>query len=278
MLLTADMFSRATPTAAKQVGAAADLPYVRPWSLLSVWLSVQATVQRVFGIRPARAGAGSLRVSSQAPHAPNSLPPVTSAAPIKAPTFIASYFETIESVIAGRDWSDVVYLVETLERCWREGRQLFLCGNGGSAANAIHLANDFLYGIDKVSGRGLRVTALPANAAVMTCLANDIAYEDIFSQQLTVQARRGDVLIVLSGSGNSPNIVKALRRAREMGVVSFAILGFAGGKSLALADHPIYFPVNDMQVAEDLQMMVGHMAMQRLARHPCVEALNLRSA
>jgi D-sedoheptulose 7-phosphate isomerase len=272
------MFSRATPTAAKQVGAAADLPYVRPWSLLSVWLSVQATVRRVFGIRPARAGAGSLRVPSQAPHAPNGLPPVPSAASIEAPTFIASYFETIESVIAGRDWSDVVYLVETLERCWREGRQLFLCGNGGSAANAIHLANDFLYGIDKVSGRGLRVTALPANAAVMTCLANDIAYEDIFSQQLTVQARRGDVLIVLSGSGNSPNIVKALRRAREMGVVSFAILGFAGGKSLALADHPIYFPVNDMQVAEDLQMMVGHMAMQRLARHPCVEALNLRSA
>jgi D-sedoheptulose 7-phosphate isomerase len=172
----------------------------------------------------------------------------------------------MESVVADRDWSDVVYLVETLERCWREGRQLFLCGNGGSAANAIHLANDFLYGIDKVSGRGLRVTALPANAAVMTCLANDIAYEDIFSQQLTVQARPGDILIALSGSGNSPNIVKALVRARELGVISFAILGFAGGQSLGLADHPIYFPVNDMQVAEDLQMMVGHMAMQRLSR------------
>ena len=156
--------------------------------------------------------------------------------------------------------------METLQRCWRENRQVFLCGNGGSAANAIHLANDFLYGIDKQSGRGLRVTALPANAAVLTCLANDLAYEDVFAQQLSVLAAPGDVLIACSGSGNSPNILKALTRARELGVTSFAVLGFDGGRARALAEHPIYFPVHDMQVAEDLQMMVGHMAMQQLAR------------
>jgi D-sedoheptulose 7-phosphate isomerase len=108
------------------------------------------------------------------------------------------------------------------------------------------------------------VTALPANPAVLTCLANDIGYADIFAQQLTVLARRGDILIVLSGSGNSPNIVRALEKARELGLTSFAILGYSGGKSLRLADHPIHFAVDDMQIAEDLQTIVGHMVMQRL--------------
>jgi D-sedoheptulose 7-phosphate isomerase len=190
------------------------------------------------------------------------------------PEFVASYSHTLQTAWRCHDWSDVVTLVDTLYRCWQDNRQVFLCGNGGSAANAIHLANDFLYGVDKATGRGLRVIALPANAAVLTCLANDIAYEDIFAQQLTVLANRGDVLIVFSGSGNSPNIVKALIRARELGVTSFAILGFSGGRALELAEHPIYFPVHDMQVAEDLQMMVGHMAMQDLSRrgHPSAKA------
>jgi D-sedoheptulose 7-phosphate isomerase len=185
------------------------------------------------------------------------------------PDFIASYRQSLDAVWQTHDWSDVMRLAETLRECWREGRQVFLCGNGGSAANAIHLANDYLYGIDKPAGHGLRVIALPANAAVLTCLANDLAYEDVFAQQLTVLARPGDVLIALSGSGNSPNIIKALTRARELGVASFAILGFTGGQCLRLADHPIHFPIHDMQVAEDLQMMVGHMLMQWLSlNHP----------
>lgn len=180
------------------------------------------------------------------------------------PAFIASYQQTLESALREHDWSSVTLLAETLLRCWRERRQVFLCGNGGSAANAIHLANDLLYGVDKPIGHGLRVTALPANSAVLTCLANDIAYDDVFAQQLTALAETGDVLIVFSGSGNSPNILKALTRARELGVTTFALLGFSGGKARELADHVIHFPVHDMQVAEDLQMMVGHMVTQWL--------------
>ncbi|MGH7947418.1 MAG: SIS domain-containing protein [Opitutaceae bacterium] len=180
---------------------------------------------------------------------------------------MSAYHRTLNLAWLEHDWSDVMALVETLQRCWQEDRQVFLCGNGGSAANAIHLANDLLYGVDKSSGRGLRVTALPANPAVLTCLGNDIADEDIFAQQLTVLAKPGDVLVAFSGSGNSPNILKALTRSGELGVTTFAILGFTGGKALDLADHPIHFPVHDRQVAEDLQMMVGHMAMQWLSRH-----------
>src|SRR5213079_3704559 len=95
-------------------------------------------------------------------------------------------------------------------------RQVFLCGNGGSAGNAIHLANDFLYGISKRPGSGLRVNALASNPAVITCLANDEGYDRIFSLQLAVQAQAGDVLVALSGSGNSQNILLALEQAKAM--------------------------------------------------------------
>lgn len=181
------------------------------------------------------------------------------------PEFVSAYTATLISALQAHNWADVEKLVEALTACWRDDHHVFLCGNGGSAANASHLANDFLYGIDKHSGHGLRVTALSANPAVLTCLANDVGYPEIFARQLTVLARRGDLLIVLSGSGNSPNIVHALNKARELGLTSFAILGYSGGRCLQLADHPIHFAVDDMQVAEDLQMIVGHMVMQRLS-------------
>jgi D-sedoheptulose 7-phosphate isomerase len=186
--------------------------------------------------------------------------------PTGLPPFAAHYFARLETVWRDHDWSDVELLVERLRRCWREGHQVFLCGNGGSAANAIHLANDLLYGVGKDYGRGMRVTALPANPAVLTCLANDISYEDVFAQQLTALGQCEDVLIAFSGSGNSPNILRALDRAHDLGMTSFAVLGFSGGKAKRAADHAIHFAVDDMQVSEDLQMMVGHMVSQELAR------------
>ena len=176
----------------------------------------------------------------------------------------ADYSSRLQNVLATSDWSGVTLLAYDMLACWQNGRRVFLCGNGGSAGNAIHLANDFLYGIAKCSGRGLKVLALSANPAVMTCLANDVGYEHVFSEQLAVQAEAGDLLIVLSGSGNSPNILCALEKAKAMGVKSYAVLGFTGGKSKQLADVAIHFPVDDMQIAEDMQLIVGHMLMQGL--------------
>lgn len=176
----------------------------------------------------------------------------------------ADYSKRLQDVLDGADWAPAEALAGELLGCWKERRQLFLCGNGGSAANAVHIANDFLYGISKTYGSGLRVHALPANTAVLTCLANDTGYDEIFSRQLAVQAEKGDVLIVMSGSGNSPNIIKALEAARKIGMKSFAILGYGGGKAKELADVPIHFAVDDMQISEDLQLVVCHMAMQWL--------------
>jgi len=176
----------------------------------------------------------------------------------------ADYSSRLQNVLATSDWSGVTLLADDMLACWQKGRRVFLCGNGGSAGNAIHLANDFLYGIAKCTGRGLKVLALSANPAVMTCLANDVGYDHVFSEQLAVQAEAGDLLIVLSGSGNSPNILCALAKAKDMGVKSYAVLGFTGGKSKQLADVAIHFPVDDMQIAEDMQLIVGHMLMQWL--------------
>jgi D-sedoheptulose 7-phosphate isomerase len=98
-------------------------------------------------------------------------------------------------------------LADSLITAWKEKRQVFIFGNGGSAGNAIHLANDYLYGVSRQLGKALRVHALPANSAVLTCLANDEGYDSIYMQQLAVLANPGDIAIALSGSGNSPNIL-----------------------------------------------------------------------
>lgn len=179
----------------------------------------------------------------------------------------ADYATRLGEVLTSQDWSGVERLADELRDCWASGRQVFLCGNGGSAANAIHLANDFLYPVSKTRGSGLRVMALSANPAALTCIANDEGYEQIFAMQLAVHARANDVLVVLSGSGNSPNILAAIEQAKEMSVKTYAVLGFAGGKAKALADVSIHTVVDDMQMAEDLQLVLGHIIMQWLFRN-----------
>jgi D-sedoheptulose 7-phosphate isomerase len=163
----------------------------------------------------------------------------------------------------------VPVLAAALRDAWQAGRSIFLCGNGGSAGNAVHLANDMLYGVGLNNRRGgLKVEALSANTAVLTCLANDIGYDQIYSEQLRVKADAGDVLIVLSGSGNSANVVKALETGNRIGMKTFAILAFDGGLCRSLAQHPIHFEIDDMQIAEDLQLMIGHICMQWLYANP----------
>jgi len=93
----------------------------------------------------------------------------------------ASYASRLSQVLAEASWGGVEALARELLECWQHGRQVFLCGNGGSAGNAMHLANDFLYGISKTFGSGLKVHALPANASVLTCLGNDCGYDQIFA-------------------------------------------------------------------------------------------------
>ena len=185
--------------------------------------------------------------------------------PFSTPARLFSdYSARLSATLEGFDWTPVERLAYDLLDCWQTGRQVFLAGNGGSGGNANHLANDFLYALSKTAGSGLRVHSLSANPSVITCLANDEGYDQVFSLQLAVLARKGDVLIAFSGSGNSPNIVRALQEAKTIGMTSYAVLGFSGGKAKTIADVPIHFAIDDMQISEDAQTIIGHMLMQWL--------------
>lgn len=180
------------------------------------------------------------------------------------PEFCLDYCNRLNTEAQKLDWDVVCGLAAVLEDAWRNKRQVFVAGNGGSGANAVHIANDFLYPISKVKGEGLRVHALTANSGTVTCLGNDEGYDEIFAYQLAVLADAGDVLIVLSGSGNSPNIIKALEESKKLGMKSFGFLGFSGGKALEMVDHAVHAACDDMQICEDLQMIIANCLMQYL--------------
>jgi D-sedoheptulose 7-phosphate isomerase len=176
----------------------------------------------------------------------------------------AAYSNKLSTLLAGFDWAPVEALAHEMLDCWKSGRQVFFAGNGGSAGNANHVVNDFLYPVSKTYGSGIRMHSLSANPAVITCLGNDEGYDQIYAYQLAVMAQKGDVLVVFSGSGNSPNILKVLEEARRKGVRSFAVVGFSGGKAKEIADVPIHFAIDDMQIAEDTQTIICHMIVQWL--------------
>ena len=179
------------------------------------------------------------------------------------------YLLSLQSCFSSEVLAAVETLAEELRLAWIEGRHVYICGNGGSAANAIHIANDLHFGIGACgpgpSLPGLRVEALPANAGIITCLANDTGFANIYAHQLQVKGRPGDLLIVLSGSGNSTNVVQALETAIALGLKTFAILAYSGGRCRELAEVPIHFAIDDMQIAEDTQLVVGHLCMQWLS-------------
>ena len=181
------------------------------------------------------------------------------------------YGRKLQNALSNLNSDNLSRLGNALREAWIKNNSVFLCGNGGSAGNAIHIANDFLYGAGVTSGGGLRVEALNANPAILTCLANDLGYDEIYSEQLKVKANQGDILIVLSGSGNSPNVINALEIGNAKGMKTFAILGYSGGKCKNIAQYPIHFEINDMQISEDLQLIVGHVCMQWLCANPITE-------
>lgn len=141
----------------------------------------------------------------------------------------------------------------------RKAGRVFLCGNGGSAANAIHIANDLV-------ACGIKAHALPAEIATLTAFANDHGYADAFAMQVEVLATPGDLLIVLSGSGRSPNVLRALEAAKRKGVSTYAIVGAYQAEeppACAIADMALRVG-DDMQDAEEWQLVIGHEAMKEL--------------
>lgn len=153
-------------------------------------------------------------------------------------------------------------LGETLLRAYRNDKQVFLIGNGGSSSTASHMAADLAKNTIGANMKRFKIATLSENAAIVTALANDLGYENIFYEQLINVVRAGDVLIVISASGNSPNILKAIRYAQQQSAEVVGLLGFEGGEAALLADIPIVVKSNDYGIVEDVHLAINHMLVE----------------
>src|SRR5262245_21236801 len=155
-------------------------------------------------------------------------------------------------------------LVDRLLAAYDENRQVFLLGNGGSASTCSHIVNDFQKCIYLAGGKTFRCQSLTDNVALMTAWANDTAYENIFAEQLRPWVQPGDLVFCVSGSGNSANVLKAARLAREMGAYTVGLAGYQGGKLASLVDEALVVPCDNMQRIEDCHMIVLHLLFWRM--------------
>ena len=173
--------------------------------------------------------------------------------------FAQRYIDDLCCVLRNLPLDNLARALETLEKAFAERRMVFLAGNGGSAATASHMAQDLVKGVVQEGGRGYRAIALSDNVPLITAIANDEDYSQIFARQLASLGQTGDVLIVFSGSGNSANIVRAVEVAQQMRITTIAFLGMGGGQVAKMADVPVVVPSDDYGPIEDVHMMFDHL-------------------
>ncbi len=184
--------------------------------------------------------------------------------------YFAWYGAELERARSGLDLGALGQLLGWLEETRRQGRQLFVLGNGGSAASAAHWACDFGKGVNVGDSRRFRVLAPSEHVSWSSALSNDLSFADALAEQLRNWARPGDLVVALSVSGNSENLVRAFAAARSCGARLAAIVGAAAGRLQGMADLAIVIPSRDYGVVEDLHMTVNHILSQYI-RH-CLEA------
>jgi D-sedoheptulose 7-phosphate isomerase len=176
-----------------------------------------------------------------------------------APSLAAKdYLLAVQDVLAHLDHQVVDRMIDVIWRGYEEGRTLFVFGNGGSAALASHFACDIGKGTVRGRAKRLKTIALTDNVALITAWANDKAYEEIFSEQLESLAEKGDIALAISGSGNSPNVIRGLEAGRRLGVQTLVLTGFAGGRAKTLADLCLIVPSDSMQHIEDAHLCATH--------------------
>lgn len=141
------------------------------------------------------------------------------------------------------------------------GSMIYTLGNGGSASTASHIVNDFAKGVYEKTKMPLRFICLSDNVSTLTAVANDISYEDCYAFQLRDRVKKGDLLIAISGSGNSENVIRAVQYAKECGARIIGMTGYSGGRLKELSDVSLHVPINNMQIVEDLHMMFDHVMM-----------------
>jgi D-sedoheptulose 7-phosphate isomerase len=185
-----------------------------------------------------------------------------------ARTFAQSYLEHIRTVLSRIDTGEIAGFIGALLYARERGATIFFIGNGGSAATASHFANDLTIGVNDYE-KPFRVMSLTDNVAVMSAIGNDFGYDEIFVRQLRVLARKGDVLVAISASGNSPNLLKAFEFAKAAGVKTVALTSFDGGKMKGMADLGVHVPTAPKEYgpAEDAHLVLDHLTAAYLMRY-----------
>ena len=177
--------------------------------------------------------------------------------------FAAYYFEDLQNSIRSVDVNAVGRVIETLDRAYDEGRTVFIAGNGGSASTASHMASDLsktVLGHPTVPGKqGFRAISLTDNIPLFTAWANDEGFAEIFAGQLRNLARPGDVLIVISVSGNSENLVRGVHQAKQIGMTTLGFLGHQGGKLVSMVDSSVLVQGSDYGPIEDSHLVLDHL-------------------
>ena len=182
--------------------------------------------------------------------------------------FASAYLSHIARVLQRIDPQEVARFLTTLVAARERGATIFFIGNGGSASTASHFANDLAFGVNDYE-RPFKALALTDNVAVMSAIGNDFGYEEIFVRQLRVLARPGDVLVAISASGNSPNLLRAFEFAATAGVTTVALTAFDGGRMKQLADVGVHVPTAPKEYgpAEDAHLVLDHLAAAYLMRY-----------
>lgn len=190
----------------------------------------------------------------------------------------SGYFNRLKETLDKIDTDSINNIVEILLQCREKEGTMYIFGNGGSAANASHIAGDFLKGISYGMDKRFKTHCLNDNVAGTTAITNDLSYDDIFIEQLRTYLSPGDVVIGISGSGNSENVIKAVKWARENGAITIGLTGYKGGRLINIAEYVLLVPINDMEITEDAHTIVFHAIKQEVNRRIKGEDYSMGSA
>lgn len=178
----------------------------------------------------------------------------------KITNYLAEEIDVIKSI----DVNVINEIIKEIKKSQEQGNHIYICGNGGSAATASHFCCDFNKGVSGESDTNTNFISLSDNIPTMTAIANDLSYDEIFSYQLRNRIKPGDLLVVISGSGNSKNIVRAMETAKENGNKIIGLCGYNGGKVKEMSDICLHVNVDNMQIVEDVHMVLDHCMMYTL--------------
>ncbi len=174
---------------------------------------------------------------------------------------IEKYIELECSVLKKLDTNAVNEAMNMILKAYREEKNIYIFGNGGSSATASHFQNDFNKGISEHVEKKFHFICLNDNVATLMAIANDIGFEEVFRFQLENRLEEGDLVIAISGSGNSENVIRAAAYAKEQGIQVIGMCGYKGGRLKELSDVALHVDVESMQVTEDVHMIFDHMIM-----------------